>query len=295
MSILEPRTTLSITPASQTVGVLEQRVLFVGQMLDTGTATAGTLVEDIPSDGSENTYFGQGSHLATMIKDYKTINPATNIDAICLADDESAGTATCVITVSSGTVATEAKSVNISVASEYKYTVEVDLSIGDTATEIGDAIVAKFDNLADAPFSAVNNAGVVTFSANNGGSHANDWCVKVDGTVAGVTMTLTGWAGGVNDPDTTNILDLIDNIRYRTVVYPSCYSLADIEALLNARFNANYEVLIAANWAEIQSGISMMAAPLRSLSSTVLLGIITTLWLFWLAYAFTSAAVPGYV
>jgi phage tail sheath gpL-like len=230
MSILEPRQNWSIIPASQIAGLLEQRVLIVGQMLTTGTATEKELIQDHPNDGSENTLFGRSSHIAGLVRDFKKINGATQLDLLPLVDSTAAVKATGV-TAFSGT-ATENGTLYVSVASEKNYTVKVDVLIDDTPTDIGDSVESKLNALLNAPFSSLNNVGTVTYTAENGGTLANDWCLKVTGKVAGITTTITSWANGTDDPDITSILDVIANIRYRTVIWPSVYSLTDVEEYL---------------------------------------------------------------
>jgi len=238
MSILEPRQNWSIVPASQLAGVLEQRVLIVGQTIVSGTES---LIQDHPNDNSENTLFGRRSHIAGLVRDFKKINGATQLDLLPLNDALDAVQATGVISIT-GT-ATENGTLYISVASEKNYTVQIDVLDEDTATDTGDSIESKFNALLDAPFTASNNAGEVTFTAENGGTLANDWCLKVVGAVAGISATITSWANGINDPTITSILDVIANIRYRTVVWPSVYSLETIEDLLNSRFNEEYKIM----------------------------------------------------
>lgn len=241
MSILEPRQSWTLVPASQVAGLLDQRVLIVGQKLAAGTATPGNLIQNHPNDDSENTLFGRTSHLAGLVRDFKKINGATKLDIIPLTDGTAAVQATGVV-AASGT-ATEDGTLYISVASEKNYTVKIDVLKDDTATIIGASIETKLSALLNAPFVAVNNVGTVTFTAENGGTLANDWCLKVVGTVAGITMTITSWANGTNDPSLTSVLDVITNIRYRTVIWPSVYSLTTIEDLLNTRFNEEYKIM----------------------------------------------------
>lgn len=241
MAILEPRQSWSIIPAQQLAGLLEQRVLIVGQTTLTGTVTGNTFIQDHPNDGSENTLFGQRSHLAGLVRDFKKINGATQLDIITLSDHASATKGTGV-TAFTGT-ATENGTFYVSVASEYNYTIKVDVLTGDTATEIGAIIESKFGDLMNAPFQASNNVGTVTYTAENGGTLSNDWCIKIIGAVAGITTTITSWANGTNDPTLTTTLDPIANIRYRTVIWPSVYALTTIEELLNSRFNEEYKIM----------------------------------------------------
>ena len=241
MSILEPRSSWSIIPAQQLAGLLEQRVLIVGQMLDAGTATPGALIQDHPNDNTENSLFGRKSHIAGLVRDFKIINGATQLDLLPLSDSTAAVKATGVVAASG--VATEDGTLYVSVASEKYYTVQIDVLTGDTATEIGASIETKLTAKLDSPFTASNNVGTVTFTAENGGTLANDWCLKVGGKVSGITMTITSWANGADNPEITSILDDITNIRYRTIIWPSVYSLTTVEDLLNSRFNEEYKIM----------------------------------------------------
>jgi phage tail sheath gpL-like len=235
MPIKRPKVTLSIIPATQLAGVVEQKVLIVGQMLAAGTAVAGDLIQDLGNDGSEDTLFGRRSHMAGMVRAFKRENEVSQLDVIPLDDDGAAVKGTAVAAVT-GT-ATEDGSIFVTVGSETDHRYEVDISDGDTATDVGDAIVAAFANDLDAPFTQANVTGTVTFTAENGGTLCNDWSIKIEGAVAGISIALTGWTGGATDPTLTTVLDVIANIRYQTILWPSAYALDVVQTELDARFN----------------------------------------------------------
>ena len=73
MPIKSPNVTLGIIPAQQSAGVVDQRVLIVGQTLS-GSATAGELQRDFPDDGSEDSSFGIRSHIAGLVRRFKKVN-----------------------------------------------------------------------------------------------------------------------------------------------------------------------------------------------------------------------------
>lgn len=242
MPISLPSVTFNIIPASQLAGVTGQKVLIVGQMLAAGTATAGALIIDHPDDGSEDTLFGQRSHLAGMVRNFKRENKISQLDIIPLDDDGGATQGTAVVTFGSGP-ATEAASFYVTLGSEADHTYEVSVAEGDTVTDIGDALAALITADGDAPFTAANVAGAVTVTAANGGTLANDWAVKYTGSVAGVTVALTGWSGGATDPSLTGVLDPIANLRYQTVVWPAVYNITVIGDELDSKFNVTNAVL----------------------------------------------------
>jgi phage tail sheath gpL-like len=241
MPILSPNTTFQITRAAALAGILDQRVLLVGQMLAGGTATTDVLIQDIPNDSSENTLFGRRSHLAGLVRAFKVENPTTQLDVIPLDDAGAAVAGTAVMTVTGP--ATEDGTLFVTFCSEANHRVQIDVTSGDTETDIADAITAAYALDLDAPFTVANLAGVVTATAENGGTLSNNWGLKVEGTVAGVAIALTAWSGGTTDPVITTILDQIANIRYKTVLWPSSYLTTTIEADLNAKFNSTNAIL----------------------------------------------------
>jgi len=238
--ISNPAVTFQIIPAQQLSTVKEQKVLIVGQML-TGTATAGSLVQEIGNANEEDALFGATSMVAGMVRRFKKINKISQLDVLPLDDAGGAVDATAVVTVTGP--ATEDGRLTFVVGSKRDFNVNVDITSGDTATDIGDAIVAAFDAVSKKPFTEANAIGVVTFTATNGGTHANDWSLAYTGSVAGVTIALTGWAGGATDPTLTGVLDAIGDIRYQTIVWASAYALTEVEDLLNSRFNTSNSVL----------------------------------------------------
>lgn len=241
MPISEPSVTFNIIPASALASVTAQKTLIVGQMLAAGTATAGDLIQDHPDDGSEDTLFGARSHIAGMVRAFKRENKISQLDILPLDDDGGATQGTAVVTFTGP--ATEAGEIFITVGSDNDHKYEVGIADADTATDIGDALEALITADAQAPFTAVNAAGVVTITAANGGSLCNDWGIKYSGMVAGVTVTLTGWAGGATDPSLTGVLDPIANIRYQTVVWPAVFDITVIQAELDAKFNVTNRVM----------------------------------------------------
>jgi len=238
--ISQPDVSINIIPATQTISNEPQKVLFVGQMIS-GTATAGELVTNIGNAGEEDALFGTRSMVAQMIRQARVINKVTQFDAIALADDGSAVDATGSIAFS-GT-ATEDGTYVISVGSKANYSVTVSVTSGDTATEVGDALETAFALLTNAPVTGANSTGTVTFTAANGGTLGNSYGIKVEGSVAGLSTTITAFASGATDPSLTGLFDVIDGERYQTIVYQSNLTLTTLTTELDARFNVNNEIL----------------------------------------------------
>ena len=221
MPISEPSVTFSIIPAAQLAGVQEQKALIVGQMLAAGTATGGDLIQDHPDDGSEDALFGRTSHLAGMVRAFKRENKISQLDIIPL-DDGSGTQGTGIITFT-GSAASAAGSIFVSIGSEKDHRYEVPIAILDDPTDVGDTLAALVALDLDAPFTGANVTGTFTVTAENDGTYCNDWGIKIEGSVAGITSAITGWTGGATDPVLTTVLDVIANIRYQTIIWPSVY------------------------------------------------------------------------
>lgn len=240
--ISRPSVTLSIIPASQLAGVQDQKVLAIGQMTSHGSATSGALVQNIGNDSAENDLFGQTSHLAGIIRAFKSMNKKTRIDAIPL-DDASGTPANSSITFS-GT-ATEDGTLTITVGSERRHSVDVPVVSGDTAAEVASAAVTAFANadyVDSAPFTAAANSAVITFTSVHDGTLGNTYDLKLSGSVAGIAAVVAGWGNGATNPSLTDVFDVISNIRYQTVIWPCAYDIDVIQTELEARFNLTNDV-----------------------------------------------------
>ena len=237
--ISKPNVTLNIIPASQLAGVQDQKALILGQMLAAGSAVSSALIQDHPNDGSEDALFGQRAHVAGMVREFKKLNKISRLDIIPL--DDASGTPATAIAAVTGT-ATETGSIFVTVCSEKNHRKEIAITSGDLATDIGDAIVAAFDADDDIPVTQANVTGTVTFTSEHDGTLSDEWDIKVEGEVAGISIALTGWTGGATDPTLTGVLDVIANIRYQTIIWPSSWDISVLETELNTRFNLTNDI-----------------------------------------------------
>lgn len=239
--ILQPQVSVNIAPATTAVSNAPQRILFIGQKTSGGTATAGALVENILNDNSEDTYFGQNSQLAGMIRAAKKINQVTQMDAISL-DDAGGGTAATGSIALTGT-ATATSTYTVRVGSEINHEYAISVTSGDTADAVGTAIETAVNADADAPVTASNATGTVTLTADNAGTVGNDIGVELVGSVGGLTPTVTGFSGGATDPTLTSIFDVVGTKRYQTIVWPYASDTSVLRTFLDARFNDSNLVL----------------------------------------------------
>lgn len=240
--ILQPKTTVNIVNASAVVGNTEQRILIVGQKAAGGSAADGVLVEGIANGGAEDALFQRDSMLATLVRACKVRNQQVQIDAIPLDDDGAGVAATSTITVV-GT-ATEAGTLTIITGSEKNHKFDVAVADTETETTVAAAIVAAVNADLDVPVTAANVAGVVTFTAVNKGTYGNSIPIEVRGSVAGITGTaVVGMASGATDPTLTSVFDVIADKRYQAIVWPYPSATTELTILLDARFNADGNVL----------------------------------------------------
>ena len=241
MSLSNPKATFNILSAETIAQNQPQKVLLVGQMT-TGSATSGVLVQDIQNDGSENALFGEHSMLAEMVRAFKRVNSISQLDAIPLADDGSAVAATGTIVFSGSPTATG--TLLISIGSSLNHTYSIPVGLSDTPTTLGTALVAAITADPQALVTAVNTTGSVAITAINKGLVGNGIGIQLNGGATGVAITVTAMASGATNPSLTGLFNVVNGIRYQTVVYPSEYTLTTLTTnFLDQRFNVNNDVL----------------------------------------------------
>ena len=265
--VLQPKTTVSLVGATQAVENTEQRVLFVGQKVAAGTAPAGALVENILTNG-EDDLFGANSMLAGMIRSARAQNPVTRFDAIPL--DDAGGGAAATGTVAFTGSATENGSFTITIGSANDYALTVAVLDGDTATDVGDALVAAITANTDIPVSGVNTAGSVALTAANDGTLGNFIGLSSSGTVAGISVALTAFSAGATDPTLTGIFDVVGNNRYQGIVWPYFADTSELRSFLEGRFNVDNRVLDGSGFTSSVDTFANHLTRLNALNSQVL-------------------------
>jgi len=238
--ISQPEVTAALRAAGVTVGLTPEKLLIVGQQ-NGGTAVSGALTQNIGSDGSEDAFFGADSPLAAAIRRARRRNGETQIDAIGL-DDAGGGTAATGACVFTG-AATEDGTITVYVGSKKFGAYELAITSGDTAADIGDALVAALTTDSNAFVAGVNTAGSVALTAANAGTFGNTIGLKVEGTVGGVTTALTAMSGGATDPTLTGVFDILGNERYQGIVWQFDQDLTELTDFLDPRFNVTNDVL----------------------------------------------------
>lgn len=238
-----PAVNVPIIGAANAVENSDQKVLFVGQKLVSGSAPVG-LSQNLPVAQSDvNALVGRGSMLQAMINDARLENSVCQFDMIVVADGGGATAATATITLV-GT-ATENGEIDVSVGSKRKNTLTVGIADTSTETDAASAIAAAITADLDSMVVASSLAGVVTLTSKNVGAIYNALGIAVTVNVAGITATISanGFSGGSVNPDLSTVLDAIGDERYQTIVWGYDTDIDVLRDFLDARFNAADEVL----------------------------------------------------
>ena len=196
--------------------------LLIGQKLAGGTAAVETPLLVTQVDQAK-TLFGVGSMLARMLETFKKNDLFTETWCIALNDNGAGAAATSTVTVT-GT-ATASGTLNLYIAGQR---VQVGVTSGDTATNVGDAIEAAVNALTVLPVTASNAAGVVTLTARHKGELGNDLDVRLNYrgelggelTPAGLTVVIVAMSGGTSNPVLTNAIGAMGDKEFDTIIMP---------------------------------------------------------------------------
>lgn len=195
-------TNTQFTPA---VGLLPRKLVLVGQYL-----TGKTPVEDVavqvlsPNDTADRTGFGGPLHRLHIWANKTLQNVPVHIIPQAEAGGATAAAGSIVVTGP----ATANGTLYLYVAGEL---VEVPVSDGDTATDIGDAIESAINADINLAVTASNAAGTVTVTCKAKGTYGNFITLEQNlgfgqETPAGVSLVLTDLTGGATDPDIDDAL-----------------------------------------------------------------------------------------
>jgi phage tail sheath gpL-like len=242
-AVVNPRVTLDIIRSDAKVGLEDQRGLIIGQISANAASdvTNGQYISDVPRTKEEiNELFGPDSHLAMLCRSYREVNEYTNLSAIVLEDDGAAAKAAA--TLAFAGAATRDGELSITVVSEYHYSFNLEIVTGEDAQDVLDKLQAVVSARGAAPFTFAHDNTTGTFTAVNGGSIANNWPIKIEGRVPGLSYTLTGFTGGAVDPDLTTLFDDVTDIRFQGIVWPESYSNATIKNFIDPRKNVDNDV-----------------------------------------------------
>lgn len=166
--------------------------LLIGNRGTSGTATVDTVVygpdtpDQMVTEADVIRLFDAGSEVHRMWRKFTSINTATPLYAVAVT--ESAGTAAST-TVVIATTATGSGTHRLWVDDEF---VDTSIATGDTATIIGDAIVANVNSLTHWAVTAANSTGTVTLTVKQKGPRGNWHRVRASITSGIATTTTKG-------------------------------------------------------------------------------------------------------
>jgi phage tail sheath gpL-like len=239
-----PNITSNINSALTAKNAGERSILLVGCMIS-GTASSGQLKEGIISKKEFNDFFGAKSQIAkagrAMIDALSVSKIKPKISAIGLTDNGSGVASTGTIAFS-GT-ATESGTLTVYIDSIRNGKYELAVASGATATSIGGNLETLITANTYSPVSAVNTTGSVALTALNDGTQGNTIGIKIVGSVAGISTTLTAMASGATNPVLTSLFDSVADKRYTSIVYPAEWGTSTLTAFTEARFNVDNKII----------------------------------------------------
>jgi len=207
-----------------------QRVLLVGQRLASGTVAENEII-DVFDDVQAATYFGYGSIAHLMAKAAITSNPYVSLSVVAV-DDAAAGVAATGKVTFTGT-ATAPGVVAVTVAGN-----RLDLAVdtGDTAANTASRLATLIAGTVDLPVTATASTGVVTLTAKHKGDAGNLLALTAWSKTTGISVAVTAFADGANDPSITPALTAAFAANHNIVVCPfaTATALAELRAHLES-------------------------------------------------------------
>jgi phage tail sheath gpL-like len=271
MSVVSnPVVSARLLPADVFTTFEERVCLLIGQQTAAATATSGQLYTNVQDKtvAQIEALFGAQSELTNRILQFRVSSKnVVRLDIIPIDDAGAAVQATGTVDFT-GSTATEDGTITVNVVDKYAFSVTLQITSGDDAIAIGDALVSAIGSLTNIPVTAVNTTGSVALTASNGGTVGNAYGIEIDGDVAGVTVAITGFASGATNPTITSaIFDVVQGQRYTGIGWPGAW-VADVDILtdfLDSRFITNNETLDGQGFV----GVHDTKANIDSLLSTI--------------------------
>ncbi|MEB0964963.1 phage tail sheath C-terminal domain-containing protein [Citrobacter braakii] len=194
----------------------EQRVLVIGPMLSTGTATPLNAVS-VFSEDEVDLLFGAGSLVACMARAAMNANDYLQLDVIGIPDGASGQAATGSVKVDGQ--ATSSGTLTVRIAGE---TVSVNVEAGDDASTIIPALVKAMEQQPSLLVSAQYNdaAKQLALAARTKGEWGNGITLLSSTTASGLTLTPTPMTNGETDPDIQPALDAVFAAGHNILICP---------------------------------------------------------------------------
>lgn len=193
--------------AVRTLPANSQKLVIIGQRLSGGTV-AQKVPTQVFSDAEAAKYFGEGSIAHLMVRAAINAYPYVPV-TVCALDDSASAPVARAETLTLTGPATSSGSILVYVGN---VAIEVGITSGDTAVQVATAIKAALDaGYPDLPFSFSQgtnpNDHVLTFTAKNKGTVANQVDFSCTITAAGIAGVFAQTTPGSVDPDIDDALD----------------------------------------------------------------------------------------
>ncbi len=239
--IIFPSISVPIISASSPIENSAQKVLFIGSSSTSGSEAV--FYENVPSTKAQiETLFGVASPLSQMLSKAREINAVVQFDAIELPDDGTAATATVIFNTPA---ADQTISAIVGGADDNEYS--SDFLSTNTDIEVATFFTSAINADTTSPVTADNSSGTsatMTLTYQFTGDFGNHIPIRIVTSINAVPATVTGFAGGVTGTVPSDYLDLIDQLRYQTVVFPyGGDDLDDLVTFMDSRFNVSNDVL----------------------------------------------------
>ena len=217
--------------AVRTLPANAQSVLIIGQRLASGSV-ASLVPTQVFSDKEAAAYFGTGSIAHRMVQAAINAYPYLNLNVVGV-DDASSSPVKRVETMTITGPATASGSIVLWIGNDR---IEVGIASADTATVVAQDIAAELAAHPDIPFAVTQATGVLTFTAKNAGTVANQIDFAADVKAAGITAAFAQTTAGSVDPDISAALAEVYSGSYTIYATPfnDATSLATLKTHLNS-------------------------------------------------------------
>jgi len=239
MSVNTPIVKLRNLPAIVPTTLAQEKILFIGQKISSGTAVEGELYQGLESNLDYETLAGKNSIAASMIRAAQAIVANSEVkpqfDAIFF-EDAAASVASAGNVTFTGTTASADATIYVSIGDSVNHRYKLDVSESDAPTAIGEALKDLINADDTAPVTAVNTAGDVEVTAVNKGTEGDKLSIQVEGNIPGISLSLIKMTGGVGVSVISSVLTTIANIRYQTMQMPATYDVDSLATFLDTRW-----------------------------------------------------------
>lgn len=244
-SVSQPEVTIQLSAANIVTAFQDRNDIIIGQIGDTGTAVDGQLYTDVQAltETEYGTLFDNDTDLFYKIKNFISANGYYTPLSVIGKTNSGGDPAESTIVMSGASTADG--TYTISVVDERRWSIEVDVPSGTDNEVTASLINTAISTFSAPPFSNAVATDTVTLTAVDKGTIGNFYGIRIEGEIAGLTLALTGWAGGLTDPTLTGILDPIDGTRYTGLQWPEAwYSFITIPVdEFDSRFNTSNTIL----------------------------------------------------